>query len=155
MRNQLCEIWLLRHCISTSWVWLPSQSLRKPGAWEPGCLQTGANVESAKSERTAREVLHNTTIEAKTWKEFGDILKKADTGSQAAISEERAGKWGLNTEWELSGRRGPSEGVAQDQSGSSVSQTVRHSFHFVLRPWETPCLLWRLWLTLPSSLPGW
>lgn len=55
-------------------------------------------MESAKSERTAREVLQNTTIEAKTWKEFGDILKKADTGSRGAISEERAGEWGLNME---------------------------------------------------------
>lgn len=79
-------------------------------------------MESAKSERTAREVLQNTTIEAKTWKEFGDILKKADTGSQGAISEERAGEWGLNTEYELSARRGPSEGWAQDQSGSMLAK---------------------------------
>lgn len=32
-------------------------------------------------------------------------------GSRAAISEERAGEWGVNTEWELSAWRGPSEGV--------------------------------------------
>lgn len=49
-----------------------------------------------KIRMNSQEVWTATTQGAKTCKGFGDILKKADTSSRAAISEERAEEWGLS-----------------------------------------------------------
>lgn len=58
--------------VTASWVWLPSQPLRKPGVWG----QTGASVESAKSEQLEKYYTTWLHKRQKPGKNLGVFLEK-------------------------------------------------------------------------------